>query len=107
MNIKQIASLACVAAVLGACAQQEEAPDIRPQPVYDKYGGGSCEDGYTYIPGTTVQPDECIPDDECEPGMTSPAAGIPCPPPRRGDDDRDDSSTTGRSPTGSGSTAGT
>ncbi len=47
-----------VAVVLAGCAQESQ---ISPEPVFDKFGGGSCTDGYIYTPGTANQPDECLP----------------------------------------------
>ncbi len=100
MHLKTAASLAVIAMV-SACAapapvvQQSE---IRPQPTFDKFGGGSCEEGYVYIPGTAPQPPECIPIDECdEVTLADGSVEIECPEPGR-DPDPSDSSTRDESP---------
>lgn len=99
MNSLKLTALTAIAVVLSACAQQEEAPELRPQPVFDKFGGGSCEEGYVYVPGGPYQ-GECIPPDECEEAQTASAAALPCPPPG-GRGEEDDDSTSGGNPTGS------
>ena len=44
-----------------ACTQPETM--VSPEPIFDKFGDGSCIEGYTYIPGT-VPGGECDPDDD-------------------------------------------
>ena len=87
-----------VAGILSACAAQDE-PIIRPQPVFDKFGNGACEDEWIYIPGTVPALAECVPPDECvDPVYDANGNIIDCPPPPRrpdDDDDDDDSSTSG------------
>lgn len=103
MKTIKLVALAGIAGLLAACAQQEEMTMVSPEPVFDKYGGGSCEEGYIYIPGTAPQPPQCVPEDECE--MVTVADGsviCPPPPPER---DRDDSDE-GRDPIGSAPTRG-
>lgn len=98
MNILKTSAVLAIAGLLAACAQQEEPTGmVAPEPVFDKYGGGACSDGYVYVPGTAVQPPSCVPE-ECEGTLTSTAAQVPCPPPppRREDDDQ----PSGRQPTG-------
>lgn len=94
-----------VTSILTACSQPESLPMITPEPVFDKQGGGSCEEGYDYVPGTTAQPPVCIPDDGCTPVYDTAGNVIDCPPPpRRGGDD--DSSTGRGTPTpGAGPTS--
>ncbi|MEM9427622.1 MAG: hypothetical protein AAGA06_13075 [Pseudomonadota bacterium] len=97
-----------VIGLLAACAQQEEPPVIKPQPVYDKFGGsGSCVGGYIYVPGTVPELDECIPEDECDPVYAADGSLIDCIPPSRfpdpgGDDDND----RGRTSTGTTAAGG-
>ena len=91
MKALQISALVGILGILAACAQQPE--PIRPQPVFDKLGTGSCQDGYVYVPGTAPT-EPCVPIDECE-GLTgADGATIPCLPPGGRDDD------DGRTPTG-------
>ena len=77
---------------------------VTPEPTFDKFGEGSCVEGYIYVPGTAAQPPECIPPDECDELDSTMSAALPCPPPPPGrddssdDDDRDDG---GRDPGGS------
>ena len=101
MNIFQAGATIAIVGLLSACAQQEEhLTMVSPQPVFDKYGEGSCEEGYIYVPGAAQVP-RCVPEDECieETGLT--AANIPCPPPyQRPDDGDDDSTRTGQNPFG-------
>lgn len=112
-TIKLCATLGVVG-ILAACAQQEEPTMVRPEPVYDKFGGsGSCEGDWIYVPGSVPQLDQCLPPDECEPVYDTAGNVIEClPDPRRPDPSRNDgtsdsSGTGGRSPTGGGGTAGT
>ena len=94
-----------VAGMLAACAQQDE-PGIRPQPIFDKFGGGACEDGWIYVPGTAPERAECVPPDECDDPVYDSAGNVidcPPPPPRRPDDSgsdegRDPVTTTTRPP---------
>lgn len=89
---------------LGACAQQEEAPEIRPQPMFDKAGNVGCTDGsgrivWVDVPGAVPIPEYLPPCEElCEDGPLYDSTGQlidECPPepqrPRRdrGDDDDD------------------
>lgn len=100
----------CIASVLAACAVQP-VPMITPEPTFDKFGGGTCEDGYVYIPGTVPEFAECIPEDDCDLITLADGSVVwDCTPPpirerdpdpdRDRDPGRDDSSTTGRDPTG-------
>ena len=94
-----------MAAMVAACSQPEPERMVTPEPVFNKYGDGACEEGYDFVAGTAAQPPVCIPDDGCTPVYDSAGNVIDCPPPPgRGDDDRDDSSTSSGRPTG---TAGT
>lgn len=68
-----------VTGMLAACAQQEEPTIIKPQPVYNKFGEGSCEGEWVYVPGAAPQFDECVPPDECEPVYASDGSLIECP----------------------------
>ena len=88
--------------VVAACAQPAAvtAPMMGPEPLFNKFGEGSCEAGYTYVPGTAPQPPQCVPDD-CQ--ISYDAAGAPnilCAPvpQREGGRDPQGSSTTGRTP---------
>ena len=94
MRILNLAAFAGVLGVLGACASQPE-PMIAPEPTFDKFGGGACEEGYVYVPGTAPQPPECIPEDDCDPITLADGSVVwDCPPPPPGrDGGRDDSST--------------
>lgn len=94
MKIMNFIASAGVIGILAACAQQEEPTMVRPEPMFDKYGGGSCEGDWIYVPGTVPEESTCVPPDECEPVYNSAGQVIECPPPpRRPDRDRDDSST--------------
>jgi len=100
MKLTTIASGISLAVLLSACAQQETAtaPPIGPEPMFDKYGGGTCEEGYSYVPGATPQQALCVPED-CE--ATFNADGSPaivCPPPRPGRDPDDSSDGGNRVP---------
>jgi len=106
MKIFNIAASVGIAGILAACASQPE-PMISPEPTFDKFGGGACEEGYVYLPGTAPQPPECIPEDDCDPVTLSDGSVVwdcPPPPPDRG---RDDSSTSGRDPASGSSVPGT
>lgn len=113
MKVINLCTALGVVGLLAACGQQEEPQLVRPEPVYDKFGGGSCEGNWIYVPGTAPQPDQCVPPDECEPSYDTAGNVIDClPPSRRPDPGRNDGSsdgsgTSGRSPTGSTATAGT
>ena len=102
MKIVPILAAIGALALLAGCAQQEE-PMVRPQPVFDKYGGGSCEGEWIYVPGTVPEYDECVPPDECEPVYDTAGNLIECLPERRPDPGRSDgtsTTSTPRSPTG-------
>lgn len=110
MKFLNVAGFVGIAGVLAACASQPE-PMISPEPTFDKFGSGACEEGYVYVPGTAPQPPECIPEDDCDP-ITLADGSVewdctPPPPDRDRDQDRDDSSTSGRTPTTGGSVPGT
>lgn len=92
-----------VVGLLSACAQQEEVTMVKPQPTFDKFGNGSCDEGLIYVPGADVV-DPCVPEDECRPVYDSAGNVLECLPPFQVQEDGDDR-TVGRSPTGS--TAGT
>ena len=105
MKFIQISAALGMAAMVAACSQPEPERMVTPEPVFNKYGDGACEEGYDFVAGTAAQPPVCIPDDGCTPVYDSAGNVIDCPPPPgRGDDDRDDSSTSSGRPTG---TAGT
>ncbi len=89
MNAIKLCAAIGVAGLLAACAQQEEPTMVAPQPVYDKFGGGSCEGDYIYIPGAPPQIDQCIPDDECEPYYNTATQQTECLPPNRYPDPND------------------
>ena len=100
MNVIKLSSTLVIAGMLTACAQQEEPMTmVGMEPVFDKYGGGSCEEGYVYIPGTATTPPVCEPE-ECEESSTVGAAAIPCPPPHSRSDDDDGRTASGRRPVG-------
>jgi len=101
MNTKILIVCLGTMGLVSACGQVETPTAISPEPVFDKFGGGSCEDGYTYVPGTVDQP-QCVPDDGCIPTYDSAGAPIDCLPPPSFSEERDPgrSSTPGRSPTG-------
>lgn len=84
MKIVTIPAAAGVALILAACAQQEE-PMVRPQPVFDKSGQGSCEGEWIYVPGTVPELAECVPPEECEPVYDTAGNLIDCLPPNRRD----------------------
>lgn len=93
-----------VVGLLSACAQQEEVTMVKPQPTFDKYGNGSCDEGLIYVPGADVI-DPCVPEDECEPVYDSAGNIIDCLPPFEVQEDNDRPGRGSSSPTGS--TAGT
>lgn len=95
----RIGGVLCIAALAAACAQTEpapEAPVIRGEPMYDKYGGITGCDGGVYIPGAPPER-QCLPpreEDDCivvVPGTAPPrdSALPPCPPSRQPNDDRE------------------
>ena len=102
MNVLKVIASVGIAAVIAGCAQQEEITMVAPEPVFDKFGGGSCEEGYIYVPGAAFEPSVCVPEDECEGIVNADGSEVPCPPPPPGrdDDDDDDDSSSGRDPTG-------
>lgn len=81
MTLLKFTAGAAAAALLAACAQQEEPTMVRPQPVFDKFGEGSCEGEWIYIPGTVPQYAECVPPEDCEMIVTATGQTVPCPPP--------------------------
>ena len=94
MKFIHLSAVVGIAGLLGACSQPETL--VAPEPMFDKYGGGSCSEGYVYIPGTAQRPPECIPDDGCIPTVNADGSVEECPPPyRRPDSDGNDSSSTG------------
>lgn len=104
MRLLNFAAFMGVAGILAACASQPE-PMISPEPTFDKFGDGQCEEGYVYVPGTAPRPPECIPEDDCDPITLADGSVVwdcPPPPPPPDRDDDDDSSTPGR-PSSSGS----
>lgn len=105
MKMHVIMATVGVIGLVSACAQQEEVTLIAPQPTFDKFGNGSCDDGWIYVPGAApINP--CIPEDECQPVYDAAGNVIEClPPPREHEQEGDDSSGR-QSPTG-GATAGT
>ena len=109
MKVFDIIACVGIVGVLAACASQPE-PMISPEPTFDKFGGGACEEGFVYVPGTAPQPPECIPEDDCDPITLADGSVVldctPPPPNRDRDPDRDDSSTTGRDPTTGSSVPG-
>ncbi len=86
-----------VTVILAGCAQTEEPAFVRPEPVYDKFGG-ECEGDFIYIPGSVPEYDECVPEDECEPTYDAAGNIIDCIPPEERDPDDDDDDPTGRRP---------
>ena len=90
MNSIKTGVTVAILGVLAACAQQEEPMTmVAPEPVFDKYGTGSCDEGYVYVAGAAQVP-RCVPEDECIDSTQVGAASIPCPPPTRQRDDDDD-----------------
>ncbi len=83
MKLNGIFAVIAVAGLVAACGQQEEMTLVSPQPTFDKYGNGACEEGYTYVPGAVPEM-PCVPDDGCDPTFDSTGAPNDClPPPRR------------------------
>ena len=108
MTIKSLMALVGAAALVAACAQQEEMTVVAPQPGFDKFGGGECEEGWIYVPGSVPELATCVPEDECEDPVFDTATGeLICPPPIDRGDDNSPSDPGPRTPTGSSSTAGT
>ena len=97
MKAIRICTALGVIGVLAACAQQEEPPVIKPQPVYNKFGEGSCEGEWIYVPGTVPELDECVPPEDCEPVYASDGSIIECPPPPRFPDPGGSDDSSGRS----------
>ena len=101
MRMKHIRFFAAagVIGLLTACAQQEEPTMVAPEPMFDKYGGGSCEGDWIYVPGTVPEFGECVPPGDCNPVYDSAGNVIDCrPPPREregGDDNGGGSTPTG------------
>ncbi|AZQ67735.1 hypothetical protein EF888_11675 [Silicimonas algicola] len=98
MSLTKFMATLGTAAILTACAQTETTM-VRPEPVFDKYGNGSCQEGWIYTPGAAPQ-QLCVPEDEClQPVQT--ASGIYCPPVyRQPQDDGRDDNDRGRQPVG-------
>jgi hypothetical protein len=82
-----------IAALLAACAQEEPVTTVAPQPVFDKFGGGSCEEGFVYVPGAVPEEAKCEPED-CVDYYDADGTLIECPPPGREPDGSDDSGRT-------------
>lgn len=102
MKLQVLLAPVCIIGMLSACAQQEEVTMVKPQPTFDKFGNGSCDEGLIYVPGADVI-DPCIPEDECEPVYDTAGTLIECLPPRipvQEDGDNPGGTSTGRSPTG-------
>jgi hypothetical protein len=97
MKIVPILAATGVVALLAGCAQQEE-PMVRPQPVFDKFGGGSCEGEWIYVPGAAPEYAECVPPDECEPVYDTAGNLIECVPGRRPDPGRSDGTSSTSTP---------
>lgn len=100
MKLLHFIAIAGIAGLLSACTQQEEVTMVSPQPTFDKFGNGACEEGYIYVPGS-VPTLPCIPEDECEPVYDSAGNVIECLPPRVPVREDGGPAGTGRSPTGS------
>ncbi len=81
MKLHAIMATAGIVALLAGCAQQEEHAMVAPEPTFDKYGNGSCDEGWIYVPGAAPE-NPCIPEDECDPVYDSAGNIIDCPPPR-------------------------
>ena len=99
MSLTKFMATLGTAAILTACAQTETTM-VRPEPVFDKYGSGSCQEGWIYTPGAAPM-SQCVPEDEClQPVQT--ASGIYCPPVYQRDpgDGRDDNDRGQQSPAG-------
>lgn len=107
MKLSAIGGVVSVLGLLTACAQQEEPTIVRPEPVFDKYGGGgTCTDGYVYVPGANFEPPRCVPEDECTPVYDTAGNVIACPPPRtQRDPSSSDGTSDGGQTTGGGQTA--
>ena len=91
MSVLRLLGTVTVAGMVAACGQPEpDAPVVRGQPVFDKFGGiAGCESG-EYIPGA-AQEFQCLPPtDDCIEGYNAAGQPIPCPPRRDDDDDDDD-----------------
>ncbi len=99
MRLHTLVATAGLAALVAACGQNETTSPIYPQPTFDKFGGGVCEEGYTYTPGSTSTPTTCIPDDGCIPVFDTAGTQIDCLPPDDFSEERNPG-RTGRSPTG-------
>ena len=68
MKLIQVSAAFGIAAMMAACSQPEPEIMITPEPVFDKHGGGSCEEGYDFVAGTSARNRQiCVPDDGCIP----------------------------------------
>ena len=57
---------------------------VAPQPVFDKFAGGACAEGWNYILGTVPELATYVPEDECRNPQVNTAMGeVICPPVRR------------------------
>ena len=50
-----VTAAAGAALLLAGCAQQEEPAPVRPEPMLDKFGGGTCTEGFIYVPGSVPE----------------------------------------------------
>ena len=90
MNTFRLSVIIGMSALLAACSQPDQPREIRPQPVFDKFGGGSCVGGFVYVAGAAPGQAECIPEEDCNLG-TAADGSVSCLPPseRRPDDSSD------------------
>ncbi len=103
--IKFCATIAGVS-MLAACSQQVEPTVVSPEPVYNKFGDGSCRDGWVYVRGSTTERDDCLPPDECDPVFDAAGNVLDCIRFPRQPDPMSDESDPGRSPLGTTTAAG-
>ncbi|MFQ6548603.1 hypothetical protein AADZ90_011640 [Aestuariibius sp. 2305UL40-4] len=72
-------------ALAGCAPRQDPQPRITPEPVFNKFGGGSCVPGYIYVPGAVPEQARCVPAGECEEVILADGSqAVQCTPP--GDD---------------------
>lgn len=106
MRFFKLAGYVAIAGVLAACASQPE-PMITPEPTFDKFGSGSCQEVCVCVPETAPQPPECIPEDDCDPiTLADGSVEWDCQPPPP-DRDWDDGYSSGRDPATGSQVAGT